>query len=59
MIPTTKLFNITHKQYTFDKIRAEVDKCILLCKECHAEHHKKEKMAHQAINYAMMFAQVS
>jgi hypothetical protein len=43
--PSTKLFNITTKilvltkKYPWDMIEAELDKCDLLCGNCHAKHH--------------------
>ena len=39
--PTQKDFNISHgKGYTFnDKIKNELDKCILVCANCHREIH--------------------
>jgi hypothetical protein len=43
--PSTKLFNLTTKililtkKYPWDMIEAELDKCDLLCGNCHAKHH--------------------
>lgn len=39
--PNTKDFGLSYKGSTrsFDKLKIEVDKCILLCKNCHAEIH--------------------
>jgi hypothetical protein len=39
--PSTKDFNISHKGYTrsWEKVKAELDKCVLLCCRCHIEVH--------------------
>ena len=41
--PKEKDFNLSHmKKYTFDeKIKNELDKCILVCSNCHREIHGK------------------
>lgn len=41
--PKEKDFNLAHmKKYTFDeKIKKELDKCILVCSNCHREIHGK------------------
>ncbi len=41
--PETKLFEITsNKVYTMQELEKEADKCIILCKNCHAEYHYNE-----------------
>lgn len=40
-----KDFGIVEKGYTrsFDKVKEELDKCILVCANCHREIHHKDK----------------
>lgn len=39
--PSEKDFNISHDGHTksWDKIKTELDKCILVCANCHGELH--------------------
>lgn len=37
--PSRKDFNISHTSRSWEHIRPELDKCILLCSRCHAEVH--------------------
>lgn len=37
--PSKKDFTITAKTIAFDKLKTEVDKCVLLCHVCHGEVH--------------------
>jgi hypothetical protein len=38
--PSTKDFEISRlRSFCFDKIKAELDKCILVCRTCHGEIH--------------------
>lgn len=40
--PTQKDFSIGHsKMLSLDKVKPELDKCELLCSNCHREHHAK------------------
>lgn len=39
--PKEKDFNIGGKSWSFEKLKSEVDKCILLCANCHIELHKE------------------
>lgn len=37
--PNEKDFSISRKSYSFEKLKEEADKCILVCANCHAEIH--------------------
>lgn len=37
--PNEKDFSISGKSLSFDKLKLEVDKCILVCSNCHSEIH--------------------
>ena len=39
--PNEKDFQISGKSYSFDRMKEEVDKCILVCANCHIEIHEK------------------
>jgi DNA invertase Pin-like site-specific DNA recombinase len=43
MDPNQKDFGISAKSYSFERLKKEVDKCILVCKNCHAELHYEIK----------------
>lgn len=38
--PKEKDFAISGKSYSFERLKKEVDKCILVCRNCHAEIHE-------------------
>lgn len=38
--PNEKDFSISGKSLSFDKLKSEVDKCILVCSNCHSEIHE-------------------
>lgn len=44
--PTKKIAKINkiRKTGNLNKVKAEIQKCILVCANCHAELHKKEKI---------------
>lgn len=37
--PHTKEFAISYGTYSWDKLQSELDKCVLLCSNCHGEVH--------------------
>ena len=39
--PTEKDFSISGRSLSFDRLKEEVDKCMLVCSNCHAEIHEK------------------
>jgi hypothetical protein len=41
--PNKKKFGLCNTVYSFEKLKQEADKCILLCANCHREEHYKEK----------------
>ena len=42
--PNEKDFNIAYKGYTraWEKVKIELDKCVLLCANCHREIHEED-----------------
>lgn len=42
--PIEKDFTISGKSWSFDRLKKEVDKCILVCSNCHKEIHFKFKV---------------
>ena len=51
--PAQKDFNITHKCSSFEKIRPELDKCELLCANCHREEHNPDMRKKEGSNIAI------
>ncbi len=43
--PNEKDFTISGKSWSFDRLKSESDKCMLLCSNCHKEIHFEEKTA--------------
>jgi 5-methylcytosine-specific restriction endonuclease McrA len=41
--PDEKDFQISSKSYAYEKLKKEVDKCILVCSNCHIEIHEEIK----------------
>jgi hypothetical protein len=41
--PKEKDFSISGKTLSFEKMKKEVDKCILVCSNCHSEIHSETK----------------
>jgi DNA invertase Pin-like site-specific DNA recombinase len=44
--PNEKDFSISGKSYSFDRMKKEVDKCILVCSNCHIEIHEGLNQKH-------------
>lgn len=55
--PKMKDFNIGHKlkQGSFETLKEEVDKCDLLCSNCHRSHHAKKWKTDYENNYDIIF----
>lgn len=42
--PSIKGYTVSHKiSWGFERIKAELDKCVLLCANCHTEEHYKSR----------------
>ena len=46
--PNEKDFTISGKSWSFERLKKEVDKCILVCSNCHNEIHYLEEEAPMA-----------
>lgn len=44
--PNEKDFSISGKSWSFERLKKEVDKCILLCSNCHTELHEEINKMH-------------
>lgn len=42
--PNKKDFQIGGSSYSFEKLKIEVDKCIMVCSNCHIEIHEEERL---------------
>lgn len=42
--PTKKDFSFGKVNLVFEKLKSELEKCILLCSNCHRKHHKRHKL---------------
>jgi len=40
--PSQKDFSVSQKTWSFERLKLEVDKCLLVCSNCHAELHDEE-----------------
>ena len=52
--PSKKDFHIAGKSYSFERAKHEVDKCRLLCSNCHAEEHDKQYMTQKQKSLAKL-----
>jgi predicted transcriptional regulator len=43
MNPNEKDFNISGRSYSLERMKKEVDKCIMVCANCHIEIHEEER----------------
>ena len=54
--PEKKEFVVGHRCTSFEKAKPEVDKCDLLCRNCHGEFHFNEFVRKRKINLVGMYA---
>lgn len=50
--PTEKDFNISGQSRSWEATKAELDKCVLLCGNCHAEEHSRQRVLKHPNSYA-------
>ena len=53
--PTNKLFNVSKKGHcrSWERVSKEIEKCLLLCANCHRELHVEQKLAASKGNFGM------
>ena len=53
--PETKDFNVSAKGHcrSWDRVKKEIEKCDLLCANCHRETHVEQKLAASKGNFGM------
>jgi 5-methylcytosine-specific restriction endonuclease McrA len=53
--PAQKYFNVSEKGHSrsWDRVKKEIEKCVLLCANCHRENHVESKLAASKGNVGM------
>ncbi len=52
--PNEKDFNINRYNISVERLKKEVDKCILVCKNCHSEIHEQEYLEKRILRVKLM-----